>query len=350
MLLDGDGALERLAHLQASTRAPFELDSGLIVELGVSGGYTRLSVDSADLASSLQQAQSALHAGERSAPGSLFAFDVTQFERSRRWTQIGSRLRAALQRNEFRVVYQPRVLLDGERHAGFEALLRWHSDDGAIEPGEFVRIAEESGFIGELGDHALALALAQLRDWQAQGLPCARLSVNLSMRQLTDPGLPARLNAAIAAHGLSPSLLEIEITETAAMEHAELVLPQLLALASSGFTLAIDDFGTGYSSLARLQELPCAVIKIDLGFVRRLGTPGGDELMCSLLGLVRDLGREAVAEGVETAAQRDWLKAAGCHEAQGYWYARPLEAAAATEWLRQVAAADGRVLAAGSRS
>lgn len=346
LLLDGEGALARLQQLQAATRAPFELASGLQLELGVSGGYTRFAGNGATIATSLQQAESALHAAKRAALGGLLAFDASLFERSRRWTRLGSRLRSALQRGEFRLVYQPRVSLQEGVHAGFEALLRWRDGETDVEPGEFVRIAEESGFIGELGDYVLKNALTQLRDWHAQGLPHGRLAINLSMRQLGDTALPARIAAALAAHALPASMLELEITETVAMERSELVLPQMLALASAGHTLAIDDFGTGHSSLARLQELPCAVIKIDLAFVRRLGTPDGDQLMRSLLGLVRDLGREPVAEGVETAAQRDWLREAGCHEAQGYWYARPLEAPAATDWLRAVAANAGRVPAA----
>ncbi|GMU42800.1 MAG: hypothetical protein AMXMBFR25_07860 [Lysobacterales bacterium] len=334
LLLDGEQPQRRLQALLAATRAPLVLENGLSLELGVSGGHTALAPGTVDLAAPLQEAESALALAKRLRRGNLAAFDPQQFERSRRWTELGARMRSALAAGEFRLVYQPRLRLADERHAGFEALLRWRAADGEIEPGEFVRIAEESGCIVELGEFVLAGALAQLLCWRAQGLAPGRLALNLSMRQLADRGLAERIAAAVAAHGLAPREIEFELTETAAMEQADFVLPQLDALAAAGFTLALDDFGTGYSSLARLQGLPFGVIKIDISFVQRLGSAGGEQLMRGMLGLVHDLGREAVAEGVETPAQRDWLRAAGCAEAQGWLYARALEAEATDAWLR----------------
>lgn len=334
LLLDGGEPLARLRALLAATRAPLALDSGLVLELGVSGGYTALAPGTVDLAVPLQEAESALALAKRLRRGELAAFDPQQFARSQRWTALGARMRSALAAGEFRVVYQPRVRLADEVHAGFEALLRWRAAEGEIAASEFVQIAEESGFIVDLGEFVIASALAQCRRWRAEGLASGRLAINLSMRQLADRELAGRIAGAVAAHGLQPGDLEFELTETAAMEQADFVLPQLAALAAAGFTLALDDFGTGYSSLARLQGLPFQVIKIDLSFVQGLGSAGGDELMRGLLGLVHDLGRAAVAEGVETAAQRDWLRAAACAEAQGWLYAPALEAEAAGEWLR----------------
>jgi len=196
-------------------------------------------------------------------------------------------------------------------------------------------IAEESGFIVELGEFVIASALAQCRRWRAEGLASGRLAINLSMRQLADRELAGRIAGAVAAHGLQPGDLEFELTETAAMEQADFVLPQLAALAAAGFTLALDDFGTGYSSLSYLSRFNVDKLKIDRSFI--IGSPANEEdnaIVRMITQMAHVLRLRAVAEGVETPAQLAFLRHSGCDVAQGYLISRPLEPAAYHRFAR----------------
>ena len=179
----------------------------------------------------------------------------------------------------------------------------------------------------------LQQALQQMNQWMADGLPLGRVAVNISMHQLARVDFVASVLAQLQASGVNPAQLELEITESAAMENLEFVLASLQHLAEAGVTLAMDDFGTGYSSLSYLQKLPFHIIKIDMSFVRRLGTPEGDELVHGMMTLIRNLKRDMVAEGIETLEQLEWLRAEGCTEGQGYYLSKPLSVADATAWL-----------------
>jgi len=159
------------------------------------------------------------------------------------------------------------------------------------------------------------------------------MAVNLSVRQLADVSLPDFLRECLATHALPASCLELEITETAAMENLDWALPRLAQLEAVGSTLSLDDFGTGYSSLAYLQSLPFTAIKIDIAFVRRIGTPSGEALLRAILAMTQSLGKISVAEGVETEEQSQWLRAHGCSQGQGFLFARPLEADDALAYL-----------------
>lgn len=333
MVIEGEKPEIRLDAILAAAKIPVELDDGLVIETSMSGGFTRLPSTACALPAALQEAESALVAAKETGRGRWMAFDRSTFDRDLRWSQLASQMREGLRRGEFRMVYQPRLHLADESTAGFEALMRWAPVEGPVSPAEFIRIAEESGFILDLGRWGIETAFAQRAAWCTAGLAPGRLSINLSPRQLFDPGLADFIADRLAHHGHGPDDIEFEITESVAMERIDAVLPLLQALAGRGFHLAMDDFGTGYSSLSRLQELPFDVIKVDLTFVRRLGTREGDELMSTLLGLIRTLGRHSVAEGIETATQRDWLRGAGCMEVQGYLFSKPLEAGDAGRWL-----------------
>ena len=179
----------------------------------------------------------------------------------------------------------------------------------------------------------LQQALQQMYQWMADGLPLGRVAVNISMHQLARVDFVASVLAQLQASGVNPAQLELEITESAAMENLEFVLASLQQLAEAGVTLAMDDFGTGYSSLSYLQKLPFHIIKIDMSFVRRLGTPEGDELVHGMMTLIRNLKRDMVAEGIETLEQLEWLRAEGCTEGQGYYLSKPLSVVDATAWL-----------------
>jgi EAL domain-containing protein (putative c-di-GMP-specific phosphodiesterase class I) len=250
---------------------------------------------------------------------------------------IEARLRHALPRNELALHYQPQFSADGMRPTGVEALLRWKlPDEGLMPPDSFITIAEETGLIVPIGAWVLNEACRQLRLWLDQGLQPLRLAVNLSARQLRNEELVQTVAEALAASGIPPQLLELEITESAVMDNPEEAIKILQALKRMGVTLAIDDFGTGYSSLAYLKLFPIDHLKIDRSFVRDIERdPDDAAIAISTIALAHSLGLKVVAEGVETQAQLQLLQRNGCDEVQGYFFSRPLAAEAALAFLRR---------------
>jgi diguanylate cyclase (GGDEF)-like protein len=228
---------------------------------------------------------------------------------------------------------------DGRRRlrpSGAEALARWHSAElGQVPPGRFIALAEESGFINELGAWVLRQACLQMSAWAAQGLRVPHISVNLSVRQLERSDIVEVVRQALQEANLPAAALELEITESVIM-NADNALPALAALHQLGVRLSVDDFGTGYSSLAYLKLLPIQTLKIDRSFVMGIGEQLSDEsIIQAVIGLARSLGLSTVAEGVETEAQLDFLLAQGCDQVQGYLFSRPQPADSFTaDWLR----------------
>lgn len=241
-------------------------------------------------------------------------------------SELEQALRHAVARAQLRVHYQPRVSLNGDTGlVGFEALLRWdHPERGLIEPGEFIPIAEESGLIVPIGEWVVEQALQQLERWR-ESRPGMTISVNVSARQLQDPGLVRRLTMAIGAGGHDPSVLCVEVAERSLAAEPELARRQLAALNEIGVTLAIDDFGAVASSPSVLSELPVHILKIDQTLVSHLDQ---DDAQAASVGaavaLGHTLGLSVVAEGVETDAQLARLRALGCDGAQGFLFSEPI--------------------------
>lgn len=246
-------------------------------------------------------------------------------------------LREAFTTGAFELHYQPKVLADSGRIEGFEALVRWrHPRLGLIPPVKFIPIAEETGLIAPLGKWVLEAACRQLADWRAAGIEGIRVAVNLSAHQLRSETLVEEVRDALARHHISPALIELEITETAAMADPERAIGQLRALRELGVTLAIDDFGTGYSSLAYLKLLPIQVLKIDRAFVQDIETDPNDAAISkATIALARSLGLKVVAEGVENTLQQAFLAENDCDLLQGYHFGKP---APAGEWLERLKA------------
>jgi EAL domain-containing protein (putative c-di-GMP-specific phosphodiesterase class I) len=267
------------------------------------------------------------------------AGNVTRYAREldhstpERLTMLGD-LGAAIRDGRLALHYQPIVSLDGEEVVGYEALVRWpHPIRGLISPADFVPLAEASDLIHPLTYWVVEAALTQLRRWQVVR-PGLTMAVNLSPRNLLDRNCSQRLEEIIRRVGVDPSLLELELTETAVMADAETALKVLGRITATGARLAIDDFGTGYSSLAYLKRFPLHGIKIDRSFVADLAT--GEQsraIVASTVGLAHSLGLEVVAEGVENAETAASLRAMGCDLAQGYHFAVPAPAEVAGRYL-----------------
>ncbi|HVY07821.1 MAG TPA: EAL domain-containing protein [Burkholderiales bacterium] len=239
--------------------------------------------------------------------------------------QIEAGLRTAIQRDEFSLVFQPKIDLATRRIFGAEALLRWKNPKlGMIAPSRFVPVAEEAGLVGQIGEWVLHAACRQIREWQDAG-HSLQVAVNVSARQFQEYDLAELVMEIMRDTGIQARNLEIELTESAVMDDAESSIITLERLAALGVQIAIDDFGTGYSSLSYLKRLPLDVLKIDQTFVRDISSdPNDAAIVRAIITLARALGIKVIAEGVENEAQLAFLNAYGCQYAQGFLFGRPL--------------------------
>lgn len=252
---------------------------------------------------------------------------------------LGNSLRNALERRELSLHYQPLVGLRSGEPIGMEALLRWrHPDLGLVPPARFIPIAEDAGLIGTIGEWVLNEACRQYQRWRREGYALPRMLVNLSARQFKHKDLARTVSQALAAAGMDPHALGLEITESAVMENADQAVHTLNALSAMGIELSIDDFGTGHSSLSYLKRFPIDWLKIDQSFVRDITTDADDAAIVTvIIAMAHGLHVRVVAEGVETAQQLDFLKQHGCEAYQGYYFSGPLQAdEAAGKLLRRL--------------
>jgi EAL domain-containing protein (putative c-di-GMP-specific phosphodiesterase class I) len=245
-----------------------------------------------------------------------------------------SQMRAAIERGELRLVYQPKIELSGNVPVGAEALLRWeHPVRGRIGPDAFVPFAEQTGFIRTITAWVIEAAVKQAAAWRAQGRKI-KVSVNISAQDLLNPELGTLISSSLARHNLPARLLTLEITESGVMQDAAHAIEVLKRIGAAGVERAIDDFGTGYSSLAYLKQLPVDELKIDRSFVRNLVADGKDRaIVLATIDLAHSLGLTVVAEGVEDEKAADLLAHLGCDQIQGFIVARPMEAATLEGWL-----------------
>jgi diguanylate cyclase len=223
-------------------------------------------------------------------------------------------------------LYQPIVTLDGGAIVGVEALVRWnHPERGLVPPVDFIPVAEESGAILAIGERVLRLACAEAAQWNADGARRLGVSVNLSPRQVTSPGMAALVGTVLRETGLDPALLTLEITEGVLVTDSDATAQTLVDLKALGLRLVLDDFGTGYSSLAYLRRFPIDGLKIDRRFIAAMDTSTEDRTIVeAIVKMAAGLQIDVVAEGVETIGQAESLVRLGCVHAQGFYYARPL--------------------------
>lgn len=284
-----------------------------------------------DLDRAMRDADTALHQAKEGGRGRILAFDPAEHERVAARVKLAGSLRHALSDRQFALFYQPIIALTDGRVAGFEALIRWrHPDHGLVSPAQFVPIAEETGQIVEIGAWALteaSEALRRLQDAAGPEAPPLFMSVNVSARQFAR--VDVLTDAVRGAVDRAPGPLKLEVTESLLIDDVDRATAILRQLADLGASLSMDDFGTGYSSLSQLHRLPFSTLKIDRSFTMGLDDGATRPLVEATLGIARRLRLDVVAEGVETAAQRDALAALGCDLGQGYLFAKPLPEAEA---------------------
>ena len=323
-----------LARVRESFLAPFRL-SDQMPTLTCSVGVSMYPLDAGDPVSLIKQADTAMYAAKEAGRNAYRFYTADMNARVQLRLQLETDMRRGLMDDEFFLVFQPQIEMQSGRAVGVEALLRWRDPErGVIAPSEFIPIAEESGMIQALGARVLRDACRTITGWHRQGM-MLRLSVNLSVQQLQHDSWLGIVDEALASSGLPAHYLDLEITESVIITHPEKAVATLVKLKQRGVSITIDDFGTGYSSLSYLARLPIQAVKVDQRFVHGLEQNRNDESITqAIIALSHSLGLRVIAEGVETAAQFEFLKRHGCEEAQGFLIARPLEEPELRNWWR----------------
>jgi diguanylate cyclase (GGDEF)-like protein/PAS domain S-box-containing protein len=330
------------SKIRRSLAEPHQIDSHLLYATATIG-ISLFSSDGDDAETLIRNAETAMYKAKSLGRDTFKFFAATMNAAAHERLKLENALRLALEETtlqyapQFRVHFQPQMDITTGRITGLEALARWQAPEfGMVPPSTFIQIAEETGLIQPLGDWIFWEACRQLRAFKDQGVTDMRVAVNLSTQQLRNENLPAVVRGALACYGLSPTELELEITESVAMHNPELTKAILGQLHELGIVLAIDDFGTGYSSLSYLKHLPIHRLKIDRSFVRDITSNHDDVAICSaIIVLGHELGLDIIAEGVETEPQRDYLKRLNCDLLQGFLYSKPLPAEEVVDFLRR---------------
>ncbi|MET0519573.1 MAG: bifunctional diguanylate cyclase/phosphodiesterase, partial [Burkholderiaceae bacterium] len=322
--------------IQAVFLEPFDV-AGERLQLSATTGMVRLAESSAVGSELLLDAQIALKRAKQQHRGSSQYFSPAMGTDARERFKLLKGLRTGFEENRLFVVYQPQVELASCRAVGAEALLRWRTEDGKfVPPDQFIPLAEQSGLIISIGEFVLRTACHQLKRMLELGYADFRMCVNISLAQFRHPGFMTMLTNALRDTGVDGRNLELEITESMAMEDNELIMHVLSDIKRTGATVAIDDFGTGFSSLSHLRQLEVERLKIDRAFVHEAQhSSAGSTIAQMVINLGRGLGLTVIAEGIETEEQRQQLLALGCHEGQGWLFAKPMQADQLERWMAE---------------
>ena len=319
--------------ISAAFQEPFVV-SGERLQLSATTGLVRL-VDSSSLGSELLlDAHIALKRAKQMQRGTAQYFSAEMGVDARERFKLLKGLRASFEARRLFVVYQPQVELATRQPIAVEALLRWRTESGQfVPPDQFIPLAEQSGLIVAIGEFVLRTSCHQIKRLRDLGHSSLRMAVNISMAQFRHPRFISTLQAALRDAELPGSALELEITESMAMDDLDMVLHVLAEIRATGATVAIDDFGTGFSSLAQLRQLQVERLKIDRAFVQETSTEAGSTIAGMVVNLGCTLGMRVIAEGIETEEQAQQLLKLGCHEGQGYLFARPMPAELLEGWM-----------------
>ena len=312
-------------------------------------GVTFFPSDDTDLNGLLRNADAAMYRAKEEGRNKFHLFTADLSARAVKRMGIESALRHAVERQEFYLVYQPKISVQTGEVLGAEALLRWENPQrGLVSPVDFIPVAEETGLIVPIGEWVLRRACADIRKWHAAGFDHVSVAVNLSARQFRHGELIQTIRQALQDSGIAARQLELEITESLLMDDTEASQVALNDLKALGTSIFLDDFGTGYSSLAYLKKFPIDGLKIDRSFIRDLpGDPDDEAITHAILALSQALRLRVVAEGVENEAQLEFLRRAGCSVVQGFYFSRPLVFDKFLEWLQRTTPA--RLGVAGSQ-
>jgi diguanylate cyclase (GGDEF)-like protein len=330
----GDAAAVDPEAIRALFAAPFSIE-GQDLQVSITLGLVRMLEHDGSGADALKDADIALKRAKSRQRGGHFYFSRGMGVEIRERVRLMHALRSGFARGELFLAFQPQVELGAHRPFGAEALLRWRTEDGRlVPPDRFIPIAESSGLIIEIGEWVLRQACAELMRLRAAGYLDFTMSINVSQVQFRHPGFLDMLRTALLETGAPPERVELEITESMAMEEPDLLIERLDAIKRTGVSIAIDDFGTGFSSLSYLQRLQVDRLKIDRAFVTEItGSARGSSIAEMVIELGRNLGLSIIAEGVEDERQAQILQALGCPLAQGFLFSRPLAPEQLLEWL-----------------
>jgi len=308
---------------------------GMQIATGASLGIAAFPRDGRSVVDLLRHADMAMYAAKSRGRAQVVRFEAALGNAAEQHASLSRELARAVERDELRLHYQPRIDARTGRIRSVEALVRWqHPARGLLLPGAFIDLAEESGLVVPIGRWVLGEACRQMAAWRRAGLPLKSVAVNLSAHQLRTPALVEEVFDALRHHGLASTELELEVTESVLVGDVQATSHVLARLRAAGVRIAIDDFGTGYSSMAYLRYLPVDVLKIDRAFVKDIGSDASADIVVrAIVGLAGSLGLGTVAEGVETAQQARLLIEMGCDELQGFHFVRPLPAQAVPDTL-----------------
>ncbi len=338
-----DRSTELARTILQAVGSPFRIEAQEIF-VSASIGIAIYPRDADNVIDLLRNADAALYQAKRAGGNcfEIYSEDMTSAAVDR--LMLKSKLRRAFERNELRLHYQPKYALSTGKIAGAEALVRWEvPDKGLVYPSDFIPIAEESNLILQLGDWVFNQVCRDYRYWQSSLAAPNIVSLNLSLKQLQQHRFLEKLQGIFRAHSVSPTCLELEITETTLMDDAKRTIQLLNALYSMGLHLTIDDFGTGYSSLSALQQFPISTLKIDQSFIRDLPIDKDDAaIVNAIINMAHSLGLEVVAEGVESDRQLELLRRSGCDYVQGHLFGDPMTADELLESMIQQAEGSGR--------
>jgi diguanylate cyclase (GGDEF)-like protein len=311
----------------AAFKKPFQAN-GVDLYVGCSIGITVFPEDGNDAVALLKNADTAMYRAKDAGRDGHVRYSVELSAAMHSKIELDNALRTAVREGDFELHYQPIVDITRGKVVACEALIRWpNAPAGAHMPDSFIPLAEETRLIVPLGEWILREALACMQAWHADGIALDYISVNISAVQLAQPDFPHRVIALLRESGVSGHQLQIELTENVLMREIELCSWVLAHLREHGIRVAIDDFGTGYSSLSYLKRLPIDNLKIDRSFVQDIPGDANDcAIAAAVIGLARTLGLDAIAEGIETREQQDYLARIGCDKVQGYLHAKPMPA------------------------
>jgi diguanylate cyclase (GGDEF)-like protein len=327
---DVNDAIRVAERIHAQLRLPLQLADREVftsASIGIAASATHYQ-QASDL---LRDADIAMYRAKEKGKARYEIFDRAMYAQAIQKLQVENDLRQAALRQEFYLNYQPIIALNTGRIIGFEALLRWqHPERGFVSPADFIPTAEETGLIIPIGEWVIHAACSQMKQWQTKfSHPPAKISVNLSLKQLREPDFLEKIDRILAETEIAGESLNLELTESMLMDNVEELIFVLGQLRARNIRLSIDDFGTGYSSLSYLHRFPIDYLKVDRAFISSIGANGKNcQIAATIISLAHQLGIKAIAEGVETREQLQRLQALDCEEAQGYLFSQPLDLAA----------------------